>query len=262
LGCGWLGFPLAKALIKDHYMVRGSTTTVQKLKALSEAGIEPFLISLAENGTTGDMDTFITGLNTMIINIPPNLRGVQKESYKNKIQHLSHALQNTSLENLIFISSISVYGDVHGRITEYTPPKPHTESGHQILAAEGIIKGLPHLNTTIIRFGGLIGADRHPINQLAGRKDLQSGDEKINLIHLDDCIGLIKTILTKNYWNITINGVYPHHPTKKEYYTSEALKKGLIPPSYLSNPVKKDYKTIENDSHTVKIYRYKTTILG
>jgi 3-hydroxyisobutyrate dehydrogenase-like beta-hydroxyacid dehydrogenase len=26
LGCGWLGFPLAKALLKDGFTVKGSTT--------------------------------------------------------------------------------------------------------------------------------------------------------------------------------------------------------------------------------------------
>jgi nucleoside-diphosphate-sugar epimerase len=262
LGCGWLGFPLAKALIKERYIVRGSTTTPLKLEVLSEAGIDPFLISLAESGTSGDLDAFITGLNTLIINIPPNLRGSQKENYTSKIQHLGHVLQNTTLKNIIFISSTSVYGDIQGSVTEDTLPEPNTESGRQLLAAERILREIPNLNTTIIRFGGLIGPNRHPIIHLAGRKDLHNGDERINLIHLDDCIGLIKTVLMKNYGNITINGTFPYHPTKKEYYTSEALKKGLFPPSYLSIPTEKDHKTIENARNTVKIYQYKTTIIS
>lgn len=242
--------------------MRGTTTTPQKMEMLLEMGIDPFQISLTENGIFGDLDGFVRDLNTLIINIPPNLRGIQKESYTSKIQHLGHAIQNSSLKNLIFISSTSVYGDVPGTVTENTPPKPNTESGKQLLAAEGLIRDLTDLNTAIIRFGGLIGPNRHPITHLAGRKDLPNGDERINLIHLDDCIGLIKTILTTNRWNITINGVYPYHPTKKEYYTSEALKKGLFPPSYSSNPTEKEHKTIENALHIVKIYRYKTTIIS
>lgn len=262
LGCGWLGFPLAKALIKDHYIVKGTTSTPQKMDVLLEAGIDPFLISLGENGITGDLEDFVKDLNTLIINIPPNLRGSKRESYIHKIQHLGRAIRNTSLKNCIFISSTSVYGDISGAATELTLPRPNSESGQQLLAAEGIIKQMAGLDTTIIRFGGLIGPDRHPINQLAGRKDLLNGNERINLIHLDDCIGLIKTILLENHWNRTINGVYPHHPTKKEYYTSEALKKGLFPPSYSPSPAEKEHKTIENSPLTVKIYQYKTTIIS
>src|SRR5690606_910209 len=98
--------------------VRGSTTSSLKLEMLSEAGIDPFLISLAESSITGNLDGFIRGLNTLIINIPPNLRDAQKESYISKIQHLAPVIQNTSLINLIFISSTSVYGNIQGSVTE------------------------------------------------------------------------------------------------------------------------------------------------
>lgn len=262
LGCGWLGLPLARALIKDHYMVRGSTTTAKKMGTLLEDGIEPFLISLSENGISGDITRFLEGLQTLIINIPPNLRSVKKENYIDKIRNLGSAIQNTSLKNIVFISSTSVYGSLQGYITEDTPPRPDTESGHQLLVAEGIIKDLTTLNTVIIRFGGLIGPDRHPINHITGRKDLPTGAEKINLIHLNDCIGWIKTILDTNHWNITINGVYPLHPTKKEYYTLEAMKRGLPPPTYLSLPSREEHKIVGNNDDISKIYQYKTTIIS
>ena len=31
IGCGWLGLPLAKSLLKKGYQVAGSTTSVEKL---------------------------------------------------------------------------------------------------------------------------------------------------------------------------------------------------------------------------------------
>ena len=39
LGCGWLGLPLAKALIGEGYTVKGSTTTPAKLNLLKEEGV-------------------------------------------------------------------------------------------------------------------------------------------------------------------------------------------------------------------------------
>ena len=34
LGCGWLGHPLAKFLISENFIVKGSTTTISKLISL------------------------------------------------------------------------------------------------------------------------------------------------------------------------------------------------------------------------------------
>ena len=56
LGCGWLGLPLAKALVKAGYSVKGSTTREENLETLREAGLEPFLVELDPevNGEVAD----------------------------------------------------------------------------------------------------------------------------------------------------------------------------------------------------------------
>ena len=46
LGCGWLGLPLAKKLISKNFIVRGSTTSKDKISVLENENIEPFLITL------------------------------------------------------------------------------------------------------------------------------------------------------------------------------------------------------------------------
>ena len=59
LGCGWLGFPLAKALLSKGFSVKGSTTSIEKLAVLENVGIVPFLIALSENEITGDVTDFL-----------------------------------------------------------------------------------------------------------------------------------------------------------------------------------------------------------
>ena len=54
LGCGWLGFPLAKSLLQKGYMVSGSTTSVEKISVLENAGITPFLIELSDVTIEGE----------------------------------------------------------------------------------------------------------------------------------------------------------------------------------------------------------------
>ena len=42
IGCGWLGLPLAKSLIKNNYIVYGSTTKKEKLGLLANENLNPF----------------------------------------------------------------------------------------------------------------------------------------------------------------------------------------------------------------------------
>lgn len=233
IGCGWLGLPLAERLIDKGYEVKGTTTSNEKLAVLNEKGIIPFHISISENKIHGSIAQFLESVAILIINIPPKLRGKgPKESYIAKIELLHRAIQKSNVKNLIFVSSTAVYGNAKGIVTEKTAPMPVTASGLQLLQCENLLKNDPTLNTTIIRFGGLIGPKRHPITMLSGRKNLDGAKAPVNLIHLTDCIGIIETLIIKHHFGDILNAVYPDHPTKKEYYTSIALNRNLEPPIY------------------------------
>ena len=91
----------------------------------------------------------------------------------------------------------------------------------------------------ILRFGGLIGEDRHPIKFLAGRKNIENPNAPINLIHQEDCIGIILEILRQTQndklnGNETFNAVTPFHPSRKEYYTQKAIDLNLALPEFNS----------------------------
>lgn len=58
LGCGWLGFPLAKALVEKGFLVNGSTTTVAKMAGLENQGIVPFLVALDSKNVSGEIAAF------------------------------------------------------------------------------------------------------------------------------------------------------------------------------------------------------------
>ena len=85
IGCGWLGLPLAEALVLDGFNVKGSTTAENKLSILNNAGIEPYLISLSENSIEGDITNFLNRVKTLVLNVPPKLRGTNSENYVAKI---------------------------------------------------------------------------------------------------------------------------------------------------------------------------------
>lgn len=238
IGCGWLGLPLAKELIKEQYTIKGSTTSVEKISLLDKEGIEPYFIKLNENGIEGAIHNFLKDTDTLIINVPPRLRGAYKENYIVKMHLLYAEIKKTSIKNIVFISSTSVYGDIDGEVTEQTTPEPTTESGKQLLISEAIFED-SDLNVSIIRFGGLISEDRHPVTMLSKKDNLSNGNMPINLIHRNDCIRIIKSTIKNNWWDLIINGVYPYHPKKQEYYKIEALNRGLKVPDYKPNSPEK-----------------------
>ena len=232
LGCGWLVLPLAKALLKNGFSVKGSTTSIDKLLVLKNLGIQEFQIELSETKSQGEVDSFLENSKILIIDIPPKLRGISKENFVSKIKNLIPFIEKSAVENVLFISSTSVYGEDNLAVTEETKLNPDTESGNQLVQTEYLLQNNPKFKTTILRFGGLIGDDRHPIHFLAGKTNLENPNAPINLIHQDDCIGIILEILRQNSWNETFNAVTPYHPSRKEYYTQKAKDLNLVPPTF------------------------------
>ncbi|MGQ7945918.1 SDR family NAD(P)-dependent oxidoreductase [Flavobacterium sp. WC2509] len=239
LGCGWLGLPLAKALLKENFSVKGSTTSEEKLSKLTTMGINPFLVALDSKGITGTINDFLHGSETLIIDIPPQLRGknsnatiVNEKVFVAKIKTLIPYIENSTIQNVLFVSSTSVYGETNASITEASTPKPDTESGKQLLEAEMLLQNNKHFKTTILRFGGLIGEDRNPITFLAGKQNIENPKTPINFIHQDDCIGVILKIIATDSWNQTFNAVSPFHPTRENYYSQKATELNLPLPTF------------------------------
>lgn len=222
---------MAKDLLAKGYRVKGTTTSKGKLKNLTDKGINAFEILISEDEIEGNIPEFLEDLNVLIVNVPPKLRDPESGNFVSKMKLLLKEIKKTSIKHLLFISSTSVYGQVEGEVTEETLPQPKSTSGKQLLQVENLLVAERDFSTTILRFGGLIGPDRHPVNHLSGKK-MTNGKDLVNLIHLNDCIFMIRTIIENNYWNEVFNGVYPYHPSKSAYYTSEAKKRGILPPLF------------------------------
>lgn len=259
LGCGWLGLPLAKRLLQEGFAIKGSTTSADKLPILENAGIMPFLISLKAEEIQGEVSRFLENTSALIIDIPPKLRGVEKENFVTKIQNLIPFIEQSSVESVLFVSSTSVYNDEEKHVNEATTPNPDTESGLQLLASEKMLQSNSSFQTTILRFGGLIGEDRHPIKSLAGRKDVENPEAPINMIHQDDCIGIILKIITTDSWGETFNAVAPFHPTREDYYIDKAIDWALAPPAF--NHEKPSVGKVVDSSKIVTLLGYSFTRL-
>jgi len=230
LGCGWLGLPLAKALIAEGHAVKGSTTREEKLDLLREAGVEPFLVRLDPEMEGEDLTDFLQS-DMLLVNIPPPRRDDVAEFHIQQISSLIDALGQSPVRSVLFVSSTSVYPMLNREVSEDDAVDPESPSGQALLHAEEMLLQEPGFQTTVVRFGGLVGYDRSPEKYFGRMTEIAYPDQPMNLIHRDDCVQIIREIIRLQQWGEVFNACSPLHPRKLDYYRSAAAASGIsLPP--------------------------------
>ena len=250
LGCGWIGIPLSKLLIKKGYSIKGTATSIEKTQSLIKLGIKSYCYYL--NNKDSLNSNFFKSIDVLVITIPFVKKNKKLNNLEQLINKLVKIIENESIQHVIYLSSISVYDSLNGVIDESIKCKPKSYSGIQTLIIEKLIlKG--NFISTIIRLGGLIGGNRHPIHFLSGNF-YYNGEELINLIHQDDVLAIIlKIIENKNNEDFIFNAVAPFHPSKKDYYSMISSKMKIAPPRYIKT---KNIKKIINSKKVQEKYNF------
>lgn len=251
LGCGWLGVPLAKHFLKNGFSVKGSVTSEEKFGMLRGAGISPFRIVLSDTEVIPDDPDFFR-CDVLIISIPPRrIEGIE-QVFPSQIRRLIPSILKSGIQKVIFISSTSVYPDQKQLARESEILFPDKASGKALVDAENLLREQSGFKTTIVRFGGLIGADRNPARFLLKSKQ-PIANAPVNLIHQDDCIGIISAIVRQELWGETLNACCPEHPMKKDFYEKAAIQSGL-PVPVISEELAA-FKTIDS-SKLIRLLNY------
>ncbi len=216
LGCGWLGLALGQLLLSRGYKVFGSTRTDAGLQRLNELGIEGFKLDLTPELTGQDPGRFFQ-CDTLVVSLPPNICDGLTAFFDAQIQSLLEALNRSPVQQTLFISSTSVYPALDKPICEPDAKYPPTPSGKALLKAERAIAQCPAFKTTIVRFGGLVGYDRHP-QRLLNRSFSRDVHQPLNIIHREDAARIMAQIIEENIWGETFNACAPLHPLRRQYY--------------------------------------------
>jgi nucleoside-diphosphate-sugar epimerase len=220
LGCGWLGLSLAISLLDEGYFVKGSTTTEKKLSLLEINNIDPYLLDVSS------FEEFDDFLNSAILIIAITSKDIDG------FESLISQIENSSIQKVIFISSTSVYGRRNKVMTEEDEvlQTPLSE-------IENLFKENTFFETTILRFAGLFGDERHPSNWFKNERKIPQPKGFVNMIHKEDCIEIIHEIIAQNCWNETFNACSNHHPTRREFYTIAKLSNDFEVPKFEDNEV-------------------------
>ncbi|MDF9796195.1 nucleoside-diphosphate-sugar epimerase [Catalinimonas alkaloidigena] len=245
LGCGWLGLPLAERLLEKGFLVKGSSTSTEKLQGLSEKGIQPFHIHLSPQINADYQPEFFES-QVLILNIPPGRRQPDIETiYPQQISELIKVAGETSLKKILFVGSTSVYPNLNREVTEEDAGGQISSSGKAILKAEQILHNQNRFQISILRFCGLYNRERNPGRFLAGKELSSSGKDRVNLIHQEDCIRIIMKLIEKESWGETFNACGDQHPEKEQFYPVAAKHLGLTPPSF-DDKASASYKIINS----------------
>lgn len=234
LGSGWLGLPLANELIKLGHSIHLSTRSADKLKVLADiASSTAYLIDIDK--LSNDIQDFLAS-EILIINITSK----NKEGFAKLIKQI----ETSTIKKVLFISSSSVYGAVNGLASEDDGMESADSLLYQI---EQMFTSNTHFKTTILRLSGLIGYSRHPGNFFKNGKVVQQPDAPVNLIHRDDCIGIITSIIKQAAWGTVFNGCASTHPTKRDFYSYARSLLSLPNPEYSSESGICAYKIVCNE---------------
>lgn len=228
LGCGWFGLPFAKALLAQGFIVKGSTTSTEKLALLSTEGIEPYQINLNEDA---DLPANFFETDVLFVNVPPRAKTENAQNYAKKLTKIANAAVG-KINQLVFISSTGVFEDGNFEVDESIQPKPNNDAGKALLEAENLWKDYSQFTTTIIRFAGLIGPGRNLAKFFADKTDVANGKAPVNLIALQDCIGLCLRLLETRQFGGVYHAVTPHHPTRQQFYTQLCEVSGMDKPAF------------------------------
>ncbi len=255
-----MGLPIGRRLVERGLDVKGSTTRTEKLTEIEAAGIEPYLLRLTPTPEEDPRD--LLDADVLFVNVPPPRDVEDRAAYH--MEQMKALRDATTAEWVLFASSTGVYPNAPQDVTEDDlppggPPRIEGErrgSGEILQEVEGMWADADP-DATILRFGGLYGPDRHPGRFLAGRTGLARPNAPVNLIHLDDCIGLVEAVLDAHARNEVFNAVAPEHPTRKETYTAAAASLGLEHPEFDASDERTGKAIMSKKSQDVLGYTYR-----
>ena len=234
VGSGWLAQPLALSLQEDGHELLLTTTQSAKVALLHAKGLKAIEYVLGDQLSNPSM---LFDADVLIIAI------TSKEIADYDV--LLDQLTEQNCQHLLYISSTAVYqnnGQTHAE------DSTAMNQNHPIYQIEQLIQS--HPSASIIRFAGLVGPKRHPGRFFANGKAIKNPTAPVNLIHLADCIGIIKAVIDNKACNQIFNGCADNHPKKIDYYGTMATQLGLPRPEVAVAEETASFKTINN--HKVK----------
>lgn len=229
IGCGYVGQEVARLWQQQGFTVTATTTRSERVEELQTVADRVQVLKGTDPGALQDclLD------QQMVLVCVGSKRGVNyEETYLGTAKTLAEVLPNTPVQQLIYTSTYSVYGQHHGAVvTEETPVQPATANGEVIAETERTLLGLTGLKVCVLRLGGIYGPGRtlaRIYSRAAGQTRPGSGGEWANWVHRSDIVGAIEFARSHSLSGI-YNLVQDEIPTVKELIDAVCDRNNLAP---------------------------------
>jgi nucleoside-diphosphate-sugar epimerase len=197
VGCGYVGLPLGKELIRLGHEVFGLRRSVAAEKELQAAGILPLFADITQPDELKKLPRDFD----WVVNCTASGGGGAddyRKTYLDGNRNLVGWLAGSPLKKFIYTSSTSVYGQNDGSVvTEKSPVEPEADTAKVLVETEALLLATVaehQFPAVILRVAGIYGPARgHGFKQfLRGDARIEGdGARWLNMIHRDDLIGVI-----------------------------------------------------------------------
>ncbi len=237
IGCGYLGLPLGKALVAKGHEVFGVRRSTEGNAELEAAGIKPLVADITQPETLAALP----GPFDWVVNCVSSSKGgpeVYRQVYLEGTKNLLHWLSANPPKKFIYTSSTSVYGQTDGMpVKESASTMPVNETSQILVQTEKLL--LQAFQTSkfpavILRVAGIYGPGRGHLFQQYLKDEARihgKGDRIINMIHLDDAVGVVQAALKGAQLGEVYNVVDDEPVSQLNFYRwlGEALGKDMPP---------------------------------
>ncbi|MDA0674047.1 MAG: SDR family oxidoreductase [Cyanobacteria bacterium] len=194
IGCGYVGSAVAQSWQSQGLIVLATTTRHERVSELAAVADR---IEVLQGNDAERLRTLLADRQVVLLCVGPKRGASYADTYLSTAETLAQILPDTAVQQLIYTSTASVYGQHQGNwVTEATPVSPGSDNGKIIAAAEQTLlaAATPQQLICILRLGGIYGPGRtlgKIYGRAAGTTRPGKGDERSNWVHLEDIVGAI-----------------------------------------------------------------------
>ncbi len=234
IGCGDIGFRIAKELLKQNFRVQATIHFKEGAVVPQSAGIETIIANFDYQEDVPDVS--LHG-QKVFYTMPPQGGGSSDYRMLNFCRKLS---PDNCPARLVYLSTSGVYGDCGEQlVTEETPVNPQTSRAKRRVSAENQLREQAEtlgFDLIILRVTGIYGPGRLPISQLKkGHEVLRPEDApRTNRIHSVDLLRICLAAMEKGENGDIFNVCDGEQSSMSHYFMAVAKLYDLPQPKQLS----------------------------
>lgn len=227
IGCGYLGTATALKWKAEGHEITVTTRSLQRAYELKP--LADLVYVLHE-----DFYDLVEKQDVVLLCVAPDKKNDYIQTYLHVAEALVEAVKKSSVKQIIYTSSTSIYGNHEGRwVDENTESLPIHSNAQILLSTEKILLKAAERDrqVCIFRLGEIYGPGRsivERVHRMQGKTLPGNGENFTNLCHLDEITDALDLALKHNLDGI-FNLCNDIHILRKELYDTLCKERGWIP---------------------------------